>query len=97
MEVNYFRRPGSLMQVIDILRDDGDIEIFFQFSKPIMRCIGFCICYILTPHIIEVKYKLGVSSPCTGCSYFGYVIAFPETITIAKSFQAALRTDACTG
>src|SRR5687767_7430024 len=56
MQVEYLCRACPFMQIIDILCDDRDIKILFQLCQSKMSCIRICISYILTTHIVKVKY-----------------------------------------
>src|SRR4029078_4840986 len=85
------------MQVVDILSNDMDVKIFFQFCQPDMRGIGFCLRYIFATQIIKVQNQLRIFSPGSWGGHIFDIITLPQTITVTKCLQTTFRTNACTG
>src|SRR5258708_6130281 len=82
------------MQIIDILSDDLNVEIFFQFGQAEMSGIGICLRHILAAHIIKIEHEPRILSPASGSSHFRYLIALPQPVGVPKSSQTAFGADA---
>ncbi|MNL52018.1 hypothetical protein D3C87_1751590 [compost metagenome] len=85
------------MQVIDILRHDGYIEVFFQLCQRVMRRIGFHIGRLFPPLVIKIQYQLLVPDPGLRRSHIFNPEIIPKPIIVPKSTDPALSADPCSG
>ncbi len=84
MQVQYFAAAATFMKIIDVLCDNVHIKICFQVCQSSMCCIGIGSSNISPAEIIKFKYQCRVFLPAPGRSYFINIVAFPESIAVAK-------------
>ena len=77
MEMKDAGRAGTLMQVINILGDNSDLEVFLQFGQNLVRAIGLHFERFFPALIVELQDQPGVSSPCVRTRHILHPMTFP--------------------
>ena len=88
---------GLLVQVIDILGDDGDLILLLETGHKTVGLVGLDIPALLAKHIIEIGDQGGVVQPALVGGYLGHGKLLPEAVGVAEGAQATLCGDAGTG
>ena len=84
MQMKYMRTTGTLMEVIDVLRDDVNVEIVLQLSNGQVCRIGFRSDLLFSSYIIESKHQSRVLCECLWCCNILDSVFLPESITITE-------------
>ena len=91
MEVQYGAGAGTLVQVVDVLRDDARIGIsLLQTGYGFVRRIGLGIQYVTTAGIIEIDAQLRVAQPRIVRAHILDAVLLPQSVSIAERAQTAL-------
>ena len=57
MHVDHLRRARALVEVVHILRDDLNLELFFQFCQRFMSCIRFRPEELFPSLVVKFQYQ----------------------------------------
>lgn len=89
MEVQYAGASSSFMEVINILCDNADIEIFLKFRQSGMSGIRLTTGELLPALVVESEHELGILMPAFRSGHFADFILFPQAAGISESLNAA--------
>ena len=84
------------MQVINILRDDGHIVLFFQFCQHLVRMVGLYLQEVLPPGIVEVEHCLRVFLKADNAGQFPGIILLPHPIVVTEGGYSTFFADSST-
>jgi len=87
--------PRSLVEVIDILRDDIDAVVVLQLGQREMRGVRLGANHFAPPHVVEIEHEGGIARQCPRSANILDAMPGPKAIAITKSFQARLSRDSC--
>lgn len=96
MKVNDVRRTSSFVKIVDVLRNNSDIEVFFELGENIMPAIRFYFVSTLSSLVIEIKDHCRILRPSFGRCYILDTMSFPQTTGIPKGRYTTLGTYART-
>src|SRR5689334_766372 len=97
-----FPRPGTLMQVIDVLTTEEQppvslLQSSFEAGQGEMSRIGLSLKQVSSPHVVECVNLIWISGERLGCSQFHGIETSPKSILVAEGAKAALSRDSCAG
>ena len=92
MEVDDTAATRTLVQVVDVLRDDRHTIVVLEAGEQTMPFVGLCSDELPTALIVEVQHALGIAVPAFDAGDLLDVMPRPQTIAIAEGRQAALGT-----
>ena len=92
MQVCHVRRPGPLMQVVDILRNDLNIEPTFEFGNCTVTGIRLLLQHLPATHIVKFDYLSPVVLKSLRSANIFDTIIRPQTIRITESSQSTVGT-----
>ena len=103
MEVDDTAATRTLVQVVDVLRDDRHTIVLLEAGKQTVPFVGLCSDELPTALIVEVQHALGIAVPTFDAGDLLDVMPRPQTIAIAEgstgrsrhSYPAPERTTRC--
>jgi hypothetical protein len=95
MEVNNIRTPGTLVEVIDILGDDGHLKDILKLLESLVGCIWLYSKHAFPPLIVEPKNPCGITLPSFGSSNNRNGLPLPQTSWSTKGIEPALCANSC--
>lgn len=69
MQVQNIGRPGTLVQIVYILRDDTHIEVLFQVYQPAVAGIWFGGKQFLAAFVVELVYQCRIAGKAIGTGH----------------------------
>jgi hypothetical protein len=63
VKVNHVRASGALVEIVDILGDDGDLEDILKLEESFVRGVWLNGLHTLTPFVVEPKYTSRIFLP----------------------------------
>lgn len=97
MQVRHARRAGTLVEIVDILRDDVDVEMLFEFRNGVVRRIGLLFEQFAPALVVEFDNRRAVVAQRLGRTHVLDTIGGPQSVGIAESGQTAVGTHSGTG
>ena len=85
------------MQVIDILCNDMNVKVLFQFSQSDMSCVRLGVEQFPASLVVEVEDQFWVGSKAFGGCYIFHPVFFPETVGVTKGRNATFGAHAGAG
>jgi hypothetical protein len=85
------------VEVVDILCDYLNIEVFFEFNESKMCSVGLNSQQLATSLIIEMMNERRVTTEAVCATYLHYRIFLPQAVSIAEGSHSALCADTCAG
>ena len=92
MEVDDTAATRTLVQVVDVLRDDRHTIVLLEAGKQTVPFVGLCSDELPTALIVEVQHALGIAVPTFDAGDLWTSCPAHTTIAIAEGRQAALGT-----
>lgn len=89
MQVQNIGRPGTLVQIVYILRDDTHIEVLFQVYQPAVAGIWFGGKQFLAAFVVELVYQCRIAGKAIGTGHVHHGIIFPQTSGVTEGGDAA--------
>jgi hypothetical protein len=96
MQMNDIGGTGTLVQVIHILRNDGNIKVPLKGCNKPMTLVRFHGEQFTTALVIELQDKFRICGIPLGGSDNFYGILVPKATTATKSAEPTLYTHSCT-
>lgn len=90
MEVRHPGRSGTLVQVIDVLRQHLDLEIPLQSRDGFMPGIGPCGEHLAAAHVVKFDDRGTVMRQCLGGADILDPVGSPQPVGIAEGRQTAV-------
>ena len=88
------RGAGALVEVVDVLRDDGDVVMLLKLGQRQVGGVGLRGEELAPQGIVEVGDEVGVGLPALGGGYCLDGVTLPEAVAVAKGAETALGADA---
>ena len=96
VQVNHLVASGTLVQVVHILRDNGHMEIFFQFRQQFVPPVRFHLQQLFASFVIEIDDQFRIRRISFRGSHLFHRILIPQSSCIAERTDTTLRTHART-
>jgi hypothetical protein len=96
VQVNDIGTACSLMQIIDILRDDGDLEYILKLVKSFVRGVWLNGENAFSTFVVKFENPRRVALPSIRGRYKRNGLTLPQTTRSAKGIEPALRAYAST-
>lgn len=93
--MDHLRRARHLVQVVDILGDNGHVVPLLEFGHEPVALIGLHAPALLAEHVVEIGYQCGVGLPALVRGHLGHGVVLPQSVGIAESLQTAFHGHAC--
>ena len=97
VQMEHISAACTLMQIVDILRDDMHIKVLFKLFKPIMRSIRLNVDQFVPQVAVETVNQSRVAPKAIGTRYLHHRIVVPQATCIAISSHTTLGTHSGTG
>src|ERR1700689_5125651 len=98
MQVVHWRAAGTLVQVVDVLRDDADLGVVLPGSDGAVPVIGFDPADQIVPPEIPAPDPLGIALPALNAGQLVGIELGPQPVlVVAERRYAALRGDSRAG
>ena len=98
VQVNDAGGSGTLMQVVDVLRDDTRLRHrLLQPRDSHVRCIGLGRQRVTPAVVVKLDAQLRVGQPRLMRTHIFHTVVLPQTVTVAEGTQTALGTHAGSG
>src|ERR1700722_12445180 len=98
MQVVHRRATGTLVQVVDVLRDDADLGVVLPGRDGAVPVIGFDPADQIVPPEIPAPDPLGIALPALNAGQLVGIELGPQPVlVVAERRYAALRGDSRTG
>lgn len=97
MQVQDTGAPGSLVQVIDVLRDHLYFEVVLEGCDGAMCRVGLGGQYLGPAQVIETQHFDRIMRPSLRRRHLFYPVLLPQAVTVTEGAQTALGADPGTG
>ena len=97
MQVNDIGGAGTLMQVIDILCNNGNIKVFLKGCNKAVSFVGLNGKQFATALVVELKYKCRICCISLWCGNLLYRVVIPQTTATTEGCETTFHTHTCTG
>ena len=94
VEVDDVRGAGALVEVVDVLRDDGDVVVLLKLGQRQVGGVGLRGEELAPQGVVEVGDEVGVGLPALGGGYCLDGVTLPKAVAVAKGAETALGADA---
>ena len=97
VQVEHMTAAALLMEVVEVLRDDLDIELPLQRTDELVTAVGLAV-HVLTPkHIVEIEQLGRMRQPRLVRTNLFDAVLLPESVAVTEGGDTALGTHAGTG
>jgi hypothetical protein len=97
VQVEHMTAAALLVEVVEVLRDDLDIELPLQRTDELVTAVGLAV-HVLTPkHVVEIKQLGRMCQPRLVRTNLFDAVLLPESVTVTEGGDTALGTHAGTG
>src|SRR5690606_32918634 len=95
MKMEYPRTTRAFVQIINVLGDNLNLEIIFQFNQVFMSCIGSYLKELPASLIVKIMDQIGVAYESFRCGYIIHIVTFPQSVGIPECFDPTFCTHPC--
>ena len=96
VQVDNVRAACAFVQVINVLRHYGDVEVFLQSRHSPMSLVGLHFEQLTAALVVEVDDQFGIARIAFGRGHLLHRITVPQPARIAERTDTTLGTHACT-